>query len=104
MSEDKKFSIKIHSSYRPVVAICDLDLVGKKFIEGKRILFIRENFYKDKEVDEKEAIKIIQLQARNDATFNIAGTNATNVAIKAGIISKENLLYVKEIPFSLTLV
>jgi hypothetical protein len=96
-------SIKIHRSYRTVVAACDLALLGKKFEEGKRQLDIRENFYKDKECDKKEAIKIMQLQVIEDATFNIVGKEATEAAKEAGIISNENISKVKNIPFALTL-
>lgn len=95
--------LKIHNSYRPVVALCDLNLIGKKFEEGKRQLDIRENFYKDKEISKEEAIRIIQFQASEDATFNIVGKESIDAAIKAEIISKDNILMIKGIPFSLTL-
>ena len=48
--------VKIHNSYRKVVAVCDSDIIGKRFDEGKRQLDIRENFYKGDEVNEEEAI------------------------------------------------
>jgi len=97
-------NIKIHQSYRTIVAVSDSDLIGKKFEEGIRQLDVRENFYKDKEVDKEEAIKIIQFQASEDATFNIVGKESTDAAIKAGIITKENIDTIQNIPFSLTLI
>ncbi len=42
--------LKIHKSYRNVVALCDAELIGKKFEEGNMQLYLRENFYKDKKV------------------------------------------------------
>lgn len=99
-------SIKIHNSYRTVVGICDLSLIGKKFEEDIRQLHLRENFYKNKEnkeFSEDEAIKIIQLQMKEDATFNIAGKESIQAAIKAGAITKDSLAKIKGIPFALTL-
>ncbi|MBX4196311.1 DUF424 family protein [Candidatus Pacearchaeota archaeon] len=95
--------IKIHRSYRNVVALADKELVGKKFEEGKRQLDVRENFYKDKEVTEAEAVKMLQLQAQEDATFNIVGKKSIEAAIKAGIIAREGVATIKGIPFTLVL-
>lgn len=96
--------LKIHESYRNVVAICDAELVGKKFEEGKRQLDCRENFYKGKKVTKEEAVKILQLQADNDSTFNIVGEKSIQAAIKAGIITKESVHKIQGIPFTLILV
>ncbi len=38
-------SIKIHKSYRYVVAICDSNLVGKQFEQNKFQLDVKENFF-----------------------------------------------------------
>jgi len=92
---------KIHKSYRTVVAICDSDILGKKFEEGKFQLDIRENFYKDKEISHEELINLIQFQAREDSTFNIVGEKSIQAAIDAGIIRKENVRRVANIPFIL---
>jgi len=95
-------SIKIHNSYRAVVAVCDKNILGKKFEQGKRQLDLRESFYKDKIVEEEEAINIIRYQANEDATFNIVGKKSIQAAIQAGIINKENVDKIKNIPFTLT--
>lgn len=97
-------SIKIHSSYRNVVAICDSDLIGKRFEEGKRQLDCRANFYKDKELGFKEAVKVIDKQSYEDATFNIVGKESIKASIEAGIIGKSEVDKIQGIPFALTLV
>ena len=38
--------IKIHRAYRDVVAICDSELIGKRFEEGKFQLEIKEDFFR----------------------------------------------------------
>jgi hypothetical protein len=40
--------LKVHQSYRDVVAICDSDLIGKKFEEGKRQLDIKQEVEKNR--------------------------------------------------------
>ena len=95
--------IKIHKSYRNVVAIADGDLIGKKFEEGKRQLDIRENFYKNQEMNEEQAMKIIKTQFVEDSTFNIVGEESIRLAIKSGIIFQETVDYIDNIPFALKL-
>jgi len=97
----KTMFLKIHKSYRTVVAICDTDLIEKRFEEGNRQLDLRENFYKDKQITHKEAVKLILFQFREDATFNIVGKKAIAAAIEARIITERNVAYIAGIPFTL---
>lgn len=96
--------VKIHKSYRNVVAICDSDLIGKYFSEGKRQLDLREGFYKGEEVSLADLINLIEKQALEDATFNIVGEKAVRIAKKAGIIKEANIAKVQNIPFALVLI
>lgn len=95
--------IKIHKSCRTVVALCDAELMGKKFEEGKRQLEIREHFFKGDSVNEEQAINILRRQAAEDATFNIVGKESVDAAIKSGIITKKAVAKIKNIPFALVL-
>lgn len=100
------FFVNVIDSYRYVVAVCDSDLLGKVFEEGKFQLDVKESFYKGnhgKEVDETQLIEIIKRFSREDATFNIVGKNSVNVALKAGIIAQEGIGKIKRIPFALVL-
>lgn len=99
-----KILIKIHRSYRNVVAVCDEDLVGKKFEDEKRQLDIKEGFFKGEEYNEKEAVEFIRRHLGEDSTFNIVGKNSLKVAMEAGLISEDNVIYIKEVPFSIVLV
>ncbi|MDO8467631.1 MAG: DUF424 family protein [Nanoarchaeota archaeon] len=96
-------SVKIHRSYREVVAIADSDLIGKIFEEGNLQLNVKENFYKDKELNFEEAVELMIDQKKEDATFNIIGKNAVSAALEAGIISEEGINEVQDIPFALVL-
>ncbi len=95
--------VKIHNTYRNVVAICDSDLIGKKFEEDKFQLDVKENFFKGKKTSEEELIKIIKALSKEDATFNIIGEKAVNASIKAGIISEESIKKIRGVPFALVL-
>jgi len=99
-----KILIKIHRSYRNVIAVCDEDLLGKKFEDEKRQLDIKEGFFKGEEYEEKDAVEFIKRQLGEDSTFNIVGKNSLRVAISAGLISEENIIYIGEVPFSIVLV
>ena len=55
--------IKVHDSYRRVVAVSDVKIIGKKFFEGKRQLDVRENFYRGTEFSEEEAVKQLAMPA-----------------------------------------
>jgi len=97
------FFINVINSYRDVVAICDLDLIGKVFEQGKFQLDVKESFYKGKQVSEKELLDMINHLSREDATFNIVGKNSVHVALKAGIILEEGIKKIQGIPFALVL-
>ncbi len=93
--------VKIHKSYRTVVALCDAGLIGKKFEEGNRQLDLRENFYRGQQITHEEAVKLIKYQIGEDATFNIVGKKAIAAAVAAGVIRQENVATVAGIPFTL---
>lgn len=95
--------IKIHKSYRTVVAVCDSDLLGKTFEEGEKQLEIRESFYKGDEVSYEKALEIMKFQQKEDATFNIVGKEACKAATEAGIINQESIGHIQEIPYALVL-
>jgi hypothetical protein len=95
--------VKIINSSRNIVAICDSDLIGKKFEDEKFQLDVKENFYKGEEIPKEKVIDIIQKMSKEDATFNIIGEKSVNCALKAGIISKEGIKKIQGIPFAFIL-
>ncbi len=93
--------VKVHKSYRCIVAICDEEILGKQFEEGQRQLQVRENFFKDKQANKEEIIGVIERYAREDATFNIAGKESVDIALEIGLIKKEQPLSIQGIPYVL---
>ena len=95
--------IKIHKSYRNVVAVCDSDLIGKKFEEGNVQLDLTGEFFKGEEVEGERAKQIIEEMAREDATFNIVGEQAIKLAKECGVVGEEGVKKIKGIPYALVL-
>ena len=96
-------TIKIHESYRNVVAIADTSLIGRKFKEGKKVLDVKERFFKGEEKTAEEAEKIITFQTMEDATFNIIGEESTTLAVKCNIIEEDSIKRIEGVPFALKL-
>jgi len=95
--------VKIHRSYRKVVAVCDNDLIGKKFEEGKKQLDVRESFYSGDEFDVERVKEIMKGEAADDSTFNIVGEESVKIALESGIIVEGNVGRVDGVPFALRL-
>ena len=87
--------IKIHrTKFRDVVALCDSDLIGKKFEEKDLQLDITERFYKGEEIEEEKLISILH----GADIINIVGKESIELAIKAGVISRQNIIKIAGIP------
>ncbi|MBT96942.1 MAG: DUF424 family protein [Candidatus Pacearchaeota archaeon] len=95
--------VNIIKTYRDIVAICDSNLIGKKFEEGEFQLDIKESFFKGKEESVEKVRRIMTDMIKEDATFNIVGENSIKTALDEGIISKEGIREIQGIPFALIL-
>lgn len=80
-----------------IIALCDSELIGKKFSENGLSLDIIERFYKGEMLEEDEIVKIL----KNAKNINIVGKEAITLALKSGIIEEENIIKVKNIPHAL---
>lgn len=95
--------IKVHKSYRTVVAICDKELIGKTFEQNNKQLDCRESFYKGDDVDHDKAVELMKFWNNEDATFNIIGPKSIQAAKEAGIITEEGILKIHDVPYALVL-
>lgn len=100
---DKDISLKIHKSYRWVVAICDKDLLGKVLSEGERELDLSGNFFKGEEMDKQKVRSEILRALREDATFNVVGEKSVNIFREMDLVKSEDVLKVEGVPFILIL-
>lgn len=95
--------VKIHQAYRKIVAICDAELLGRKFEQGDLQLEVKKEFYGGERKNEKQVIEIIELESSEDALFNLVGAKAVDAGIKAGIISGEGIIKIQNVPHALVL-
>lgn len=95
--------VNVIDSYRYVVAICDKELIGKRFEQGKFQLYAKENFYKGEEKTPEEVKAIMKSLRAEDATFNLVGEKTIAIAIEVGIIYPENVGTISNIPYAMVL-
>ena len=95
--------VKVHDSYRMVVAICDSDLIGKVFNEGEKRLDLSGEFYKGKVMSNDEVVLEIERTVAEDATFNIVGPKSVDLAIRIGLAKKSGVKEIDGVPFALLL-
>ena len=77
-----------------IVAICDQEILGKKFEEGERCFHVSEGFYKGKLVSVTEG-----LAAMEQATIaNIVGERIVNEALKAELIHERGVIRIQNVP------
>lgn len=87
--------VKVHKKdEKTVVAVCDTDLLGKKFVQGPLQLDLTSDFYKGEEMDEKEAGDLV----RNADIVNLVGKTSVKLGIQEGIIEEDRVLEVDGIP------
>ena len=98
-----KMFVKVHQTYREVIAICDSDLIGKKFEQDNRQIEVKESFFQGEEMTEDQVTRVIEQGKNKDATFNIVGKNSVSLALKNNIISEEGIIRIQEVPVALVL-
>ena len=93
----------ISSSVRDVVAICDDELLGKVFEEGKVQLNVKENFYAGEKKTREEVLKLVDFYKKEDATFNVVGEESVGVLIECGVLKEGGFGEVDGVKFGLVL-
>lgn len=99
----KEFIFKIHKSYRLVVAVCDLELVGKKIDEGEKQLDLSTNFFNGEKIDLKNLKYLVKKLEREDATFFIVGNRSVELFKELEIIDEEGIKTLSGVRFALAL-
>jgi len=103
MMNEKIILLKVHKSYRLVIAVCDKEIYGKIFEEENKRLDLSGEFFNGEEMTEGETKQKIILYLKEDATFNIAGENSVALAKALGIISNEGIKKIDGVPLAMVL-
>ncbi len=87
--------VKIHKREdRTIVAVCDSDLVGRKFTDGDRQLDLTGEFYKGDERDDKEVGDLV----RNADIVNLVGQKAVALGLQEEVITQDHVITIAGIP------
>ena len=95
--------IKIHESYRKIVALSDSNLIGEIFTQDNKQIKVKQSFFEGDEKTKEETIQIIKDMNKEDATFYIVGKESIESALEANIITKEGIITIEDIPIALVL-
>lgn len=77
-----------------LIAVCDKEIIGKKFHEGELMLSLDSGFYKGidaSESDVKEALLCATIA-------NIAGEKAIACAVECGCVDPDTVIFIEGIP------
>lgn len=95
-----KIYYKLHQGkYGLILAACDSDVCGKTLVDSKKKIdfFVNPRFYKEESAGKKE---FLQLFAKAiDA--NLVGKNAVQCGIDLGLINKENVIKIDNVPHAI---
>ncbi len=86
---------KVHiAGGRKMVAVCDSELLGKKFEEKGLQIDLTGEFYKGEEADGEKLKQML----RNVYLADFVGEKSVAFGIKEGIVKKENAVKVSGVP------
>ncbi|MDP2749659.1 MAG: DUF424 family protein [Nanoarchaeota archaeon] len=90
------FYVKIHKidAHRNLVSVCDEKILGEKFCENNLQLDLNCSFYRGELMEEEKMLPLL----KKAYTFNIVGKDIITLALKKNLISKENIIKIKNIP------
>ena len=87
---------KVHQADgKTVLAICDKDLLGKRYIEGNSQLDLTTEFYKGDPMDDRDALVEMMRHAN---MVMMVGKESVGLGLSAGIITEENIKKITGIP------
>lgn len=93
--------IKVHKKDGKIIAaVCDTELLGKKFEEGELQLDLTGDFYKGEEKNSDDASDMI----RNADHVNLVGKESVKLGIQEGIIEEQNVKTIQGIPYAQAIV
>lgn len=87
--------VKIHKTKnRDLVAVCDNNILGKKFEENGLQLDLTSDFYNGDEKTEEDVLKII----KSAYIISFVGKDSVKFAIKNNLINEDCVLVVRSVP------
>ena len=78
---------------RLILAVCDSNLIGKKFTQGKLQIDLTTDFYKGEEKTTSEILLMFQ----EAYILNLVGEDSVKLALKQGLIDETHILKIEGI-------
>jgi len=90
----------VYDDGRLFLAVCDNDLIGKKFEDEKLQLDLTSSFFNGEEKNAEEIILLV----KKSYMVNFVGKESVGFALKESLVEKDNILTIKDIPTAQMLV
>jgi len=85
---------------RKLVAVCDSELLGKKFEENNLQLDLTGSFYKGQQISEEELMQLL----KGAYVVNLVGKESIEFVLKKGLIKKENVMTIANVQHAQALI
>lgn len=86
-------SIKVHKTPKEtLLAVCDLEILGRKFSEGEKRIEVYRSFYGGSLVDESNLAEYF----KGATIVNLVGERSVKKAIELGYVSSDRVLKIGE--------
>ena len=91
----KKIYAKINKNPdSDILAACDKELAGKTLKENEISFEVKERFYKEKSVSEKELEELLEKYGN----INLVGKKTVSIALKKGLVLEKDVKYIEGNP------
>lgn len=85
--------VRMHRTPREtLLAVCDLEILGKKFSDGEKRIEVYASFYGERSIEEAELLPFL----RQATIVNLVGERAVGKAIELGYVDAEKVLRIGE--------
>lgn len=85
---------------RIMLAVCDSDILGRKFEDGDLQLDLGSDFYKGEELSDAQ----VEVLVRRAYMISFVGKKSVGFGIKHGLISKERAVAIAGVPYAQVLI
>ena len=88
------FVVKLHTLGKNILSICDKDILGKTFEEGRKILNLADPFYQGEEKTQEEVMSMLQ----SGYILHLTGMQSVKLALDLNLVDPDHILTVQGVP------
>lgn len=92
---EKHIALKVHETERgPIMGACDVEVLGKRLVDGELELEISENFYFERHVSPEEFLEVLE----SCMTANLVGEKTVGAYCKKNPDAEAAVVSIKGVP------